>query len=174
MKLQDLEECLTKLRGQIEVLSSDNDVLLSGNMIHPLSRYMMASESEIQSSCKSASSQDSIHRMMLETRDVIESNDFCLVLNNCLDKAFSRLLDNVAHFFRPSAKAEVNNSEINPYKTQLPLAKVIPMMNAQLFTLCSDAPNQFVQELLLVPCMKDFAANIYEAFSQVRNSGVNP
>ncbi|PIK40339.1 putative peroxisomal biogenesis factor 3 isoform X2 [Apostichopus japonicus] len=174
MKLQDMEDCLTKLRGQVEVLSSDNDVLLAGNMVHPLSRYMMGAEGGNQSSCKLASSQESIHRIMQETRDVIESNDFCLVLNNCLDIAFSRLLDNMAHFFRPSVQGELSNRDFNPYKTQLPLAKVIPMMNAQIFTLCSDAPNQFVQELLLVPFMKDFAANIYESFSQVKIHRADP
>ncbi|KAJ8032961.1 Peroxisomal biogenesis factor 3 [Holothuria leucospilota] len=176
LTLKDMEECMNKLRGQIEVLSTDNDVLPSGDMIHPLGRYMIAPEgiNGGQSACKMAGSHQVIQQIMQETRDVIESKDFCYILNNCLDIAFSRLLDNLAQFFRPSEQTEGNYSSFNPYKTKLPLAKVIPMMNGQMFILCGDAPNQFVQELLLISCMKDFAANVYEAFSQVKTSDSDP
>lgn len=89
------------------------------------------------------------------------------------------------------------------HDVQLALAKVIPIMNGLVNTICADAPNQFIQvtagwyfetlisisnvtwklavaeekkgdfgdftsfqELLLKEQVKDFAANIYEAFSQ--------
>ncbi|XP_070554867.1 peroxisomal biogenesis factor 3-like isoform X2 [Ptychodera flava] len=56
----------------------------------------------------------------------------------------------------------------------LPLAKVIPIMNGQVHTICSETPNHFIQDLLLMPIVKDFAANVYEAFSQDDTSTAVP
>ncbi|XP_069786802.1 peroxisomal biogenesis factor 3 isoform X1 [Narcine bancroftii] len=48
---------------------------------------------------------------------------------------------------------------------KLPLAKIIPIINGQIHSTCSETPSYFVQDLLLMNQVKDFAANIYEAFS---------
>ncbi|MEQ2189462.1 peroxin, partial [Goodea atripinnis] len=40
----------------------------------------------------------------------------------------------------------------------LPLAKIIPIINGQINTICSEIPSHFVQ-------VKEFAANVYETFS---------
>ncbi|MEJ1275345.1 hypothetical protein NN561_006241 [Cricetulus griseus] len=47
----------------------------------------------------------------------------------------------------------------------LPLAKIIPIVNGQIHSVCSDTPSHFVQDLLMMEQVKDFAANVYEAFS---------
>ncbi|XP_053316855.1 peroxisomal biogenesis factor 3 isoform X2 [Spea bombifrons] len=47
----------------------------------------------------------------------------------------------------------------------LPLAKIIPIVNGQIHSICSEMPNHFIQDLLLMEQVKDFAANVYEAFS---------
>uniref|UniRef100_A0A8B9SDC7 Peroxisomal biogenesis factor 3 n=1 Tax=Apteryx owenii TaxID=8824 RepID=A0A8B9SDC7_APTOW len=47
----------------------------------------------------------------------------------------------------------------------LPLAKIIPIINGQIHSVCSETPSHFVQDLLMMEQVKDFAANVYEAFS---------
>ncbi|AWP20423.1 putative peroxisomal biogenesis factor 3 [Scophthalmus maximus] len=90
--------------------------------------------------------------------------DFATVLNVCLNRGFSRLLDNLAEFFRPPpgdcAAAPDSLSVVN-----LPLAKIIPIINGQINLICSETPSHFVQDLLLNDQVKEFAANVYETFS---------
>ncbi|XP_072266331.1 peroxisomal biogenesis factor 3 [Pyxicephalus adspersus] len=94
------------------------------------------------------------------------SQDFTTVLNSCLSRGFGRLLDSIAEFFRPNDQELIQHSPAESLSNiSLPLAKVIPIVNGQIHSICSDMPNHFVQELLLMEQVKNFAANVYEAFS---------
>ncbi|KAK2172705.1 hypothetical protein NP493_939g01068 [Ridgeia piscesae] len=103
-------------------------------------------------------------KLMKETQDVLDSSDFHAVLRTCLDTAFSRIVDRIAEYFKPASQQ--NGTIFNPNDVEMPLAKVIPIMNGLLYTVCGNTPNPIVQELLLKEPLKKFAANIYEAFSQ--------
>nr|DBA26728.1 TPA: hypothetical protein GDO54_010951 [Pyxicephalus adspersus] len=97
---------------------------------------------------------------------VLGSQDFTTVLNSCLSRGFGRLLDSIAEFFRPNDQELIQHSPAESLSNiSLPLAKVIPIVNGQIHSICSDMPNHFVQELLLMEQVKNFAANVYEAFS---------
>ncbi|XP_060044657.1 peroxisomal biogenesis factor 3 [Erinaceus europaeus] len=105
-------------------------------------------------------------KLLNETRDMLESPDFSTVLNTCLNRGFSRLLDNMAEFFRPTEEElRHGNSMSSLSSVSLPLAKIIPIVNGQIHSVCSETPSHFVQELLMADQVKDFAANVYEAFS---------
>ncbi|GFS15036.1 peroxisomal biogenesis factor 3 [Elysia marginata] len=52
------------------------------------------------------------------------------------------------------------------HEVSIAVAKLIPVVNSQLSRIVGDAPNQFIQELLLMEELKQLAANVYEAFSQ--------
>ena len=47
----------------------------------------------------------------------------------------------------------------------LPLAKIIPIINGQINHVLCDSDNNYFQDLFKVGSARDFAANIYEAFS---------
>ena len=47
----------------------------------------------------------------------------------------------------------------------LPLAKIIPIINGQVNHMFTDVDNSYIEDLYKVGCVRDFAANIYEAFS---------
>ncbi|CAN0401318.1 unnamed protein product [Rangifer tarandus platyrhynchus] len=105
-------------------------------------------------------------KLLNETRDMLESPDFSTVLNTCLNQGFSRLLDNMAEFFRPTEQDLQRGSSMNSLSSvSLPLAKIIPIINGQIHSVCSEMPSHFVQDLLMMEQVKDFAANVYEAFS---------
>ncbi|XP_012928143.1 peroxisomal biogenesis factor 3 isoform X3 [Heterocephalus glaber] len=97
---------------------------------------------------------------------ILGSPDFSTVLNTCLNRGFSRLLDNMATFFRPTEQdLHPSNSMTSYSSVSLPLAKIIPIVNGQIHSVCSETPSHFVQDLLMMEQVKDFAANVYEAFS---------
>ncbi|XP_072170293.1 peroxisomal biogenesis factor 3-like [Diadema setosum] len=162
--LSDMEDVITKVRGQVETTQFGGEVVVPDCSIHPLGRYLITPEGldAEDAACQLSDDRLMLNRIRMETRDLIESADFSSVLNTCLDIGFSRLLDNMADFFRPAST--VNGQ--SPCGLELPLAKIVPIVNGQVNALCCDPPNHFVQELLLMQCVKDFASNIYEAFSQ--------
>ncbi|XP_034277655.1 peroxisomal biogenesis factor 3-like [Pantherophis guttatus] len=105
-------------------------------------------------------------KLLNETRDTIESPDFNRVLSSCLNRGFSRLLDNMAEFFRPTELDICHAGSVNSLSSaSLPLAKIIPIINGQIHSVCSETPTHFVQDLLMMEQVKNFAANVYEAFS---------
>ena len=47
----------------------------------------------------------------------------------------------------------------------LPLAKIIPIINGQVNHILCDSDNSYFQDLFKVGSVREFAANVYEAFS---------
>lgn len=58
----------------------------------------------------------------------------------------------------------VGGVELEP-SLDLPLAKIIPIINGQINHILCDADSSYFQELFKVGCAREFAANVYEAFS---------
>lgn len=125
--------------------------------------------------CWKQPGQDDAHRdesyskLLQETEDIIESQDFHKVLSTGLDRGFAKLMDYLAEYYQPMQKSEKVAALVQLNDVAVPLAKLIPFLSGLLFKLGSDAPNPLVQELLLLNETKMLAANIYEAFSQVED-----
>ncbi|KTG44288.1 hypothetical protein cypCar_00004652, partial [Cyprinus carpio] len=161
LSLQELEQQLTQIRQLVEegCASSKHK---------SLSWYMMPDEENTLASqaCGLTENDVTTIKLLNETRDILESPDFITVLCTCLSRGFIRFLDNMSEFFRPP------QGDSNPSSTpdrlshvSLPLAKIIPIINGQIHSICSEIPSHFVQDLLLIDQMKEFAANVYETFS---------
>ncbi|KAM3861655.1 LOW QUALITY PROTEIN: peroxisomal biogenesis factor 3 [Diretmus argenteus] len=155
LSLLELEQQLSWIRAEVESGSERR-----------MSWYMMADEENTlaDQACGLTENDVMTIKLLNETRDMLDSPDFSTVLNTCLNRGFSRLLDNLAEFFRPppgdSASAPDSLSAVS-----LPLAKIIPIINGQINTICSETPSHFVQDLLMIDQVKEFAANVYETFS---------
>uniref|UniRef100_A0A8B9JUI1 Peroxisomal biogenesis factor 3 n=1 Tax=Astyanax mexicanus TaxID=7994 RepID=A0A8B9JUI1_ASTMX len=156
LSLQELEQHVTQIRQLVEGGS--------GSSRHKaLSWYMMPDEENTLADQASGLTENDITTIKLlnETRDMLDSPDFSTVLNTCLSRGFSRFLDNMAEFFRPPA----GDSTLCSTPDSLPLAKIIPIANGQIHSICSEVPTHFVQDLLMIDQVKEFAANVYETFS---------
>ncbi|XP_038132906.1 peroxisomal biogenesis factor 3 [Cyprinodon tularosa] len=157
LSLLELEQQLSWIRAEVEVDSG-----------RPLSSYMLAdAEDALADQACGLTEEDVVTiRLLNETRDMLDSPDFSKVLSTCLNRAFSRLLDNLAEFFRlPAADRPASSGPDSLSAVSLPLAKIIPIINGQINTVCSETPSLLVQELLLNDQVKEFAANVYETFS---------
>uniref|UniRef100_A0A674HGW6 Peroxisomal biogenesis factor 3 n=1 Tax=Taeniopygia guttata TaxID=59729 RepID=A0A674HGW6_TAEGU len=163
LSLLELEQKLKDIREVVEHKDSDQIASYS-----PLCHYLMPDEENPLASqaCGLTERDIATIKLLNETRDMLESPDFSTVLSTCLNRGFSRLLDNMAEFFRPTEKDLSQNSSVNSLSSvSLPLAKIIPIINGQIHSVCSETPSHFVQDLLMMEQVKDFAANVYEAFS---------
>ncbi|XP_055483700.1 peroxisomal biogenesis factor 3 isoform X2 [Psammomys obesus] len=154
LSLLDLEQKLKEIRILVEQQRSSSwtnkDVSKSS-----LCQYMMPDEeTPLAAQAYGLSPRDiTTIKLLNETRDMLE-------------RGFSRLLDNMAEFFRPTEQDLQHGNSINSLSSvSLPLAKIIPIVNGQIHSVCSETPSHFVQDLLMMEQVKDFAANVYEAFS---------
>ncbi|XP_003971450.1 peroxisomal biogenesis factor 3 isoform X1 [Takifugu rubripes] len=154
LSLVELEQQLSWVRAVVESAS-------------PLSRYILADdENALAEQACGLTEEDTVTiKMLNETRDMLDSPDFSTVLNACLNRGFSRLLDNLAEFFRPPPGDPALLGADSLSAVSLPLAKIIPIMNGQINIICSETPSHFIQDLLMNDQVKEFAANVYETFS---------
>ncbi|XP_014669052.1 PREDICTED: peroxisomal biogenesis factor 3-like [Priapulus caudatus] len=76
----------------------------------------------------------------------------------------------MAQFFRPANASSAGQSDtivVNANDVSMPLAKIIPIVNGLVNTVCTDhQAGPLIKRLLLIESMNDFAANIYETFSE--------
>ncbi|KAM9778261.1 peroxisomal biogenesis factor 3 [Syngnathus typhle] len=155
LSLAELEQHLNWIRAEVE-------------SCRPLSSYMMADDDNAlaDQACGLTESDVLTIRLLNETRDMMDSPDFGAVLTTCLQRGFAHLLDNLAQFFHPPPGDSAHNADPHSLVTvSLPLAKIIPIVNGQINTICSETPGHFAQELLLNDDVKEFAANVYDSFS---------
>ncbi|XP_076873420.1 peroxisomal biogenesis factor 3 isoform X2 [Brachyhypopomus gauderio] len=162
LSLQELEQQVLQVRQLVE---GENH----GSSNHrPLSLYMMPDEENTLAAqaCGLTGSDITTIKLLNETRDMLDSPDFSTVLNTCLSRGFSRFLDNMAEFFQPpQGDLTPCSSPDSLSHVSLPLAKIIPIANGQVHSICSEIPSHFVQDLLMIDQVKEFAANVYETFS---------
>uniref|UniRef100_A0A8C2J5G4 Peroxisomal biogenesis factor 3 n=1 Tax=Cyprinus carpio TaxID=7962 RepID=A0A8C2J5G4_CYPCA len=151
LSLQELEQQLTQVRQLVEegCASSKHK---------SLSWYMMPDEENTLASqaCGLTENDVTTIKLLNETRDILESPDFITVLCTCLSRGFIRFLDNMSEFFRPP------QGDSNPSSTpdrlshvSLPLAKIIPIINGQIHSICSEIPSHFVQ-VRTITCIDSF------------------
>jgi len=118
-------------------------------------------------------------QLVNETYDVVHSRDFQMVLTSCLDAGFRWLLARVSEYFKPVSTGTngfhglngLNGLSSMGSSVSMPLAKVIPIVNGLVHTVLADAPNPFIQELLLKDDVKNFAINVYSAFCEAQPAG---
>lgn len=134
----------------------------------PLSWYMIPDEEDTLAAQACGLTENDVMTIKLlnETRDMLDSPDFQTVLNTCLNRGFNRFLDNMAEFFKsPSGDPITSPTPDSLSQVSLPLAKIIPIVNGQIHSICSEIPSHFVQDLLMIEQVKEFSANVYESFS---------
>jgi len=164
LTLSDVQTIIERVRKHVEFRQENGYHDASATS---LCKYMFACEPDVDEACSLSKEQLFMSRVFRETQDVIESGDFHSVISTCLDTGFTRLLDKIAESYKHTPE---EGTTINVNEVSLAMAKLIPIINGLIHTVCGDAPNIFIQELLLKEPVKDFAANVYEAFSQVESS----
>ncbi|MEQ2272090.1 peroxin [Xenotaenia resolanae] len=133
LSLLELEQQLSWIRAEVEVDSG-----------RPLSSYMLADDENAlaDQACGLTENDVVTIRLLNETRDMLDSPEFSRVLSTCLNRAFSRLLDNLAEFFRlpvgDSAPNSAPDSFLLPVTLQT-VAENAPLQPHETWLCLSDA-----------------------------------
>jgi PREDICTED: peroxisomal biogenesis factor 3 len=121
-----------------------------------------AGYSQLSSSSQKASIFD---KLIVETQDILESDDFNFVLENSINVAYSVVLNLIFESFQQAGlnlQSNDGDSFNDPHTIKLPLAKLIPHFTNALIKL--DQKLLIAKTLLCLEPLNCFAANIYQAF----------
>ncbi|KAJ9578099.1 hypothetical protein L9F63_014594 [Diploptera punctata] len=123
----------------------------------------------------SSADDDLLQKMMAETMDLLESEEVISLMSSCVSKGFSLLVDRISDYYGPAGgKSSLNTvcmnggpSFVHPNSVAMPMAKLIPIVNGLVPALAGngDAPDAWIQQLILDDKLKLLGANVYEAFS---------
>ncbi|XP_043551252.1 peroxisomal biogenesis factor 3 isoform X2 [Chiloscyllium plagiosum] len=114
VSLQELERYLCEIRQLVEHHSQSGQREADTSK-SPLCSYLIPNEESTLASqaCGLTEKDVTTLKLLNETRDMLESPDFNTVLNSCLNRGFSRLLDNMAEFFKPTEEELMQNGKVN-------------------------------------------------------------
>ncbi|CAN8013871.1 unnamed protein product [Ixodes persulcatus] len=104
-----------------------------------------------------------LNTMILETRDILETDDFSKVLATCIDIGFGNLRGEVEESFHIMQMAEGSGDQV---ATSFALAKLLPVLKNGLVAGRADS---FLKQILQVELLRSMLANVYEAFCQTED-----
>lgn len=109
-----------------------------------------------------------LRKMLAETQDILESEDFKHVLESSIEVGYAILLDTLlGAFIKMESKLigkEGNSGFSNPNSIQVPLAKILPQIRKNYLDRSESDQKALVNHLLCLDVLNCFAANVYEAF----------
>lgn len=145
---------------------ASNQPTKNGHHMRPLTKFMLPTDVESLCDTVGKEGDDNFKNLIGETLDILESEDCLYVLKMCLDAGFAHVMHNMIPFFQAEELelGAVGGIELES-TLDLPLAKIIPIINGQINHVLCDSDNNYFQDLFKVGSARDFAANIYEAFS---------
>ncbi|KAI1278464.1 Peroxisomal biogenesis factor 3 [Halotydeus destructor] len=176
---------LSDLKGLVFKVKQSMAFSLSGENSH-VSRYLIKAEEIEQLSSQLETNDDDdevtlpstrlfpqdiaiLRKMMTETQDVLETDDFRKVLDASIDIGIDLVMDSmVTCFIKPDKELPSESGFVNPNTEKVPLAKLLPLMKLVLDKRITQDGDQLnlVRHLLCLDILNCFSANIYEGFCQ--------
>lgn len=155
------QELVGKVRSSIEstVDSSISSPFVS--FITPLT-----SEKMDMTDCQSTFSLD---RLLAETNDILNSNDYRIILQLMIDNGFDLLYKQVTKVFTPlvvDPQTAHSFGDSDGVTVGIPIARIIPPLVGSIHSICGDTTSDYVRQIVTMRCINDFANQIYEAFCQ--------
>lgn len=146
----------------------------------------MLDESSNDSSPVSNSELRVLHKLVDETQDVLETDDFGKALNATVEVGFSHLMDLMLQCFLRSGSdgtpSKTNGSIsdyddsngtgqfTNPNLVSIPLVKLLPEMKKVLEGRTTTEERQsLVREIFSQDLLNCYSANVYETFCEAKN-----
>ncbi len=116
-----------------------------------------------------------LQRMLNETQDILESDDFKRVIDSGIDIGFAIIMDTILGCFVRIEDEKCgdgkDNGFANPHSIRVPLAKLLPKIWLSLQERRKPEDKLvLVRHLICLDVLNCFAANIYEAFCQQNSS----
>lgn len=177
--LRDIEVLFFQIRSSLS-MESTNPVKCMKKFVFP---------TDLSHNVKSLSNSEAklLKLIYSETVDILESEETCALTNTFVCKGFSYFIDKLVDYFvtkehiveiSSASQSEINMSKQNiqsqnnskfcdPFSSQMPLAKLVPLVNSVSKSNSFDNEKSFaswLSLLLIDENMQTFGANVYEAF----------
>lgn len=157
---QTLSELITKMRKGIEKSSANGT---------PFIDYIRSTSSESAADI-STEATISLPRLISETNDILNSEDYHVVLQSAIENGFTQLSGHIEKVFSSASSVEPNSfqawSSQRPLVPSIALAKIIPPLVGTIHIICNDTTSQYLQSILGTQSINDLAYQIYESFCQ--------
>ncbi|CAG2169055.1 unnamed protein product [Oppiella nova] len=167
--LQDLKNIFEKVKASMAFSLCGSQSNASRFLLNP--NKMFATEANGNSNGISAKESELLQRMVNETQDILESDDFKRVIDSGIDLGFAVLMDVLLGCFvrisDEKSGQKSDNGFSNPHSIRVPLVKLLPKIWLSLQE--RRRPEEklvLVRHLICLDVLNCFAANIYEAFCQ--------
>lgn len=109
-----------------------------------------------------------LRKMIAETHDILQSDDFKHVLDSSIDVGYALLLDVLlGSFIKIESKLSNKDKKpnfSNPNAIQVPLAKILPQIRSNYQERTEADQKALVNHLLCLDVLNCFASNVYDAF----------
>lgn len=138
---------------------------------HAFCKYMVpGEESQPSEDDLTVDQMNFFNKLMGETIDILEGNDCREVIDTCINGMVTQLLDEIKGKFQsneedPDAIMTSDFQEVQYKQLSLPLAKIIPSVNSQMHEIFKAGANAYLDDLMANGLVRNFSANLYEAFS---------
>ncbi|XP_015792227.1 peroxisomal biogenesis factor 3 [Tetranychus urticae] len=170
--LQNLTEIFDKIKANMNFFLHSPDFKASQYLVSKLNDPSETPNGQASSSNNlSAKDRAVIEKMLIETEDLLESDDFKKVFIETIDLGYKVMMDLLVVCFlqieTEPGTSGTENSFKNPHTQSVPFAKLLPPLNSALKerNKSSDEGLSLVRHLLCTDVLVCFSANIYETFS---------
>ncbi|KFO29395.1 Peroxisomal biogenesis factor 3 [Fukomys damarensis] len=166
LSLLDLEQKLKEVRTLVE--QNKSWITKDGSKSSSCHYIMSDEETPLAVQAHGLSSRNiTTNKLLNETRDVLEGSTFQYAVfffylfiqysfEYLFERRFSRLLDNMSTFFRPTEQDQQPSNSIRNYSSvSLPLVEIVPVVNGQIHSVCSEIPCRFVQDPVMTEQVKE-------------------
>ncbi|CAL4123628.1 unnamed protein product [Meganyctiphanes norvegica] len=182
-----LKEIHLSLRKEINSSLSDEPCSLE-----PWSSYIMSVP--LSPDCESTEERI-LYNMLIETCDILDSEDFSELYDNLIQVGINHLLDRISEFYPVSSSVDAKSNWIDKvedtnsknsenigsnmidksskcdksssgsFQSTMVVAKIIPVLSGLVHAALSPTPLQLLNELMINDKLVALGANVYEAFS---------
>ncbi|KAK9711860.1 peroxin [Basidiobolus ranarum] len=181
--LHDVVNTIQEIRTRVEFEGNTSD--LSDNRTPTNMRDLLLPddlEGELQvlkegSGMEDPQMDNELRMLLDEVKDFLDSPDFVVVRQSCLDEAFSFLSYNLRTTFlskgtpvRPTPKLYELDSPEDPTVDQaseraIPLVSLLPVISRQVHQIINGVPNEYVEILCSVKELQSYSAIVYSSFN---------
>ncbi|RWS00324.1 perixosomal biogenesis factor-like protein [Dinothrombium tinctorium] len=173
INISKMNKIFEKIRSLMSLSLSAPDSHFSRYLMDPekmaqlMNEHNFKNENCTSSSTLTAKESAIIRKMLTETQDILESDDFKKVLEASIDVGFSVIMDTIVGCFTNLTIQEKENGFSNPHSTEIAFAKLLPILK-QTFEnrIKPDDLLLLVNHLICLDVLNCFAANVYEAFCE--------
>lgn len=156
--VDSFKELVNKVRVVVERMDSDAPR-------SPFSKLVMSPTNQLNQH-QSDYIDGSLRHLVSETQEIINSPDYHYVLQATIDHGFENLYQHLHKVFSTGVTDPQTLHQGTNCSPSLAMAKLIPPLVGSVHIFCSDTTNDYLQQLLTLPCVNDLGHHVYQSFCE--------